>query len=326
MADKSSNTSAAYRTSDASACHRRTRSQSSRTKARRSRLPHETKRAIAAIGSARRRLPRPQPHAPDRHVARRAAWASSSTATKSSGRLCTPTCSTTTTRVCTRHSSTRHRQPSSDARLKNHVSTKAKQDPILESAAPPRGCRTCRTLGPMPSSLPHFKYHPEPLRTGAIEAREVTCACCEKQRPYVYVAPVYGDRDLDGLLCPWCIADGSAAAKLGASFADSHPLLKAGVPAAIAEEVSRRTPSYFSWQAEQWLAHCNDACEFHGDASREEVCSATVEAKKAWCQRYAKSEQEWDRLAASYAPAGDHALYKFVCRHCHAICFGWDLS
>lgn len=178
----------------------------------------------------------------------------------------------------------------------------------------------------MSEALPQFKYHPEPLRTGALEPRSIACACCGQRRQYVYVAPVYGERDLHESLCPWCIADGSAAAKLGASFADEHPLRKAGVPVSVIEEVNQRTPSYSSWQQEEWLTHCNDACEFHGDATAEELRNASAETKRAWCQHYGLAEAEWNHATQGYAPRGDQAFYKFVCRHCHAVLLGWDCS
>jgi len=178
----------------------------------------------------------------------------------------------------------------------------------------------------MSEALPHFKYHPAPLRTGALEARSITCACCGRHREYVYVAPVYGERDLDESLCPWCIANGSAATKLGASFADDHSLRKAGVPASVVEEVNQRTPSYSSWQQEEWLAHCNDACEFQGDATVEDVRNASAETKQAWRHHYGLTETDWDHATRGYVPRGDQAFYKFVCRHCDAVLLGWDCS
>ncbi|MGV8422639.1 CbrC family protein, partial [Pseudomonas aeruginosa] len=30
--------------------------------------------------------------------------------------------------------------------------------------------------------LPHFRYHPEPLASGSIEASATTCQCCGKAR------------------------------------------------------------------------------------------------------------------------------------------------
>ena len=89
-------------------------------------------------------------------------------------------------------------------------------------------------------ALPHFRYHPDPIRTGVVEASSGVCACCGQARGFVYTGPVYGEEELDDRLCPWCIADGSAAANLGASFADDWALVRAGVAREIVEEVNER--------------------------------------------------------------------------------------
>jgi uncharacterized protein len=178
----------------------------------------------------------------------------------------------------------------------------------------------------MTEQLPFFRYHPDPLATGAIEKSNVTCVCCGKARGMIYVGSVYSKTDLDGVLCPWCIADGSAASKFHAAFADSNPLIRASVPSNIVEEVHLRTPAYISWQQEHWLAHCNDACEFHGDASVDDVQSASEETKMHWMAYYHKDDADWKRIIDGYVPGGDSALYKFVCRHCGLVLFGWDLS
>ena len=154
----------------------------------------------------------------------------------------------------------------------------------------------------MSDTLPSFTYHPNPISTGSVERSAGTCRCCGQARGYIYVGPVYGLEDLHDSLCPWCIADGSAARALGAEFADARPLKQAGVAAAVTEEVHLRTPGYSSWQSEQWLVHCGDACEFHGRASPDELASAGV------------------------VPRGLSAPFKFKCRHCATVLFAQDLS
>ena len=74
------------------------------------------------------------------------------------------------------------------------------------------------------------------------------------------------EEELDERICPWCIADGSAAGRFGATYTDDHPLIEAGLPESIIEEVTQRTPGYHSWQAEEWKCCCSDACEYHGNA------------------------------------------------------------
>jgi uncharacterized protein CbrC (UPF0167 family) len=174
--------------------------------------------------------------------------------------------------------------------------------------------------------LPNFKYHPDPIASGVIKKSDKACLCCNKARGYIYTGPVYAIKDLNESLCPWCIDSGAASEKFGASFSDSYPLLKKGIAKTIVEEVTRRTPGYESWQQELWLSHCNDACEFLGDASDDDVANASPETVSQWMKEYSLGEIEWKNIAESYIPKSDSAIYKFRCRHCGLILFGWDCS
>jgi uncharacterized protein len=176
----------------------------------------------------------------------------------------------------------------------------------------------------MTESLPEFRYHPNPIATGVVELSDSICICCNRERGFIYKGPVYSTFQLRGRLCPWCIADGSAAAKYHASFADSYSLTQEGIPDSIIEEVNLRTPSYISWQQENWLVHCGDACEFRGDATSEDLALASSETKSDWMRRYRLSEKDWNSLTNGYRPGGDVAFYKFVCRHCRHTLLGWD--
>lgn len=181
-------------------------------------------------------------------------------------------------------------------------------------------------IGALNSQLPVFRYHPDPIASGVIQASTAQCACCGMQRGFIYVGPVYGEADLHDSLCPWCIADGSAASKLGASFADDYPLRRANVPGHIIEEINLRTPAFFSWQQEEWLAHCGDACAFLGDASVADVANATEATKLDWHARYELNEEDWQHITTGYTPRGAQSFYKFQCLHCSAILLGWDCS
>ncbi|MGJ7541899.1 CbrC family protein [Variovorax sp. LT1R16] len=178
----------------------------------------------------------------------------------------------------------------------------------------------------MSEPLPTFRYHPNPVATGVVKQSPAQCACCGRARGFIYVGPVYAVEDLRESICPWCIASGDAAEKFHASFADAHPLIQAQVPDSVVAEVHLRTPGYVSWQQEQWLTHCGDACEFHGDATVEDVMNASEETKSYWLAAHQQGEEGWRLATTGYRPGGDSALYKFVCRHCHQVLFGWDLS
>ena len=66
-------------------------------------------------------------------------------------------------------------------------------------------------------------------------------------------------------ICPWCIADGTAAARFGAAFTDAAGVGGYGdwddVPPSVVDEVSQRTPGFTGWQQERWWTHCGDAAE-----------------------------------------------------------------
>lgn len=177
----------------------------------------------------------------------------------------------------------------------------------------------------MADILPIFRYHPDPVETGMVVASDAACACCDRVRGCVYVGPVYAARDMRNALCPWCIADGSAAEKFDASFADPHPMIQDGLGDETVEEVCARTPGYDSWQQDCWLSHCDDACEFHGNASVADVRDASPESREDWRLRYRQGETSWSWATDGYQPGGCSALYKFVCRHCRQVLFGWDL-
>ncbi|MBZ2408973.1 CbrC family protein [Streptomyces sp. L06] len=118
------------------------------------------------------------------------------------------------------------------------------------------------------AGLPFFRYHPDPVATGSVRASTRTCACCGRARGWVYTATFYTAQEIDGPLCPWCIADGSAAARFTGEFTDSYGL--DGVSRAVLHEVTRRTPGFSAWQDPHWLTHCEDAAAFLGEAGYRE--------------------------------------------------------
>ncbi len=176
----------------------------------------------------------------------------------------------------------------------------------------------------MNEPLPHFAYHPDPVASGAVVPRSFICASCNRTRTHVYVGPAYATQDFSERVCPWCIADGAAARNLGVEFADAEALLASGVPQAVVEEVTLRTPGYVSWQGDQWLSHCNDACAFLGDASLADVENASAGTIGDWCRTNRQELQGWKAATDGYAPGGQPAFYKFQCRHCGTIRLGWD--
>ena len=110
-------------------------------------------------------------------------------------------------------------------------------------------------------------------------------------------------------LCPWCIADGTAAQEFEADFTtvDGAP---GDVPKPVLDEVVRRTPGFRGWQQERWLFHCDDAAEFLGRAGWAEVDAlpGAVDSLRA---------EGWSAEHLPYLSAeGDLTGYLFRCRHC----------
>ena len=116
----------------------------------------------------------------------------------------------------------------------------------------------------MSEPLPAFRYHPDPVGTGSVAASAKECRCCGRSRGYIYTLAPYTEEEVDEeSVCPWCIADGSAHAKLQAEFIDANGIPD-DVPEAVAAQLVERTPGYASWQTEEWRACCDDAAAYLG--------------------------------------------------------------
>lgn len=128
--------------------------------------------------------------------------------------------------------------------------------------------------------LPKFKYHPNPIETGAFKTdKEVICDCCGKSTRIYYTKPFYCIEKIDAL-CPSCIADGKASEKFDGEFQDYASIEgispNPNEPDTLnnkkaCKEVSQRTPGYSGWQQEVWLSHCDDLCAFLGYVGWEEI-------------------------------------------------------
>ncbi len=163
--------------------------------------------------------------------------------------------------------------------------------------------------------FPEFRYHPNPVMTGAIVKTDEECECCEKYRGYRAASAIYSIRDVE-TICPWCIADGSAAAKFDGEFSDSHPLLEDGVDKGIVKEVCERTPSFISWQQERWLSHCSDACIFLGGAKASDLNALAGEDLNEFLNAEYIIADDWPSILQAYSNGGGVAVYKFQCRGC----------
>ena len=170
--------------------------------------------------------------------------------------------------------------------------------------------------------LPSFKYHPDPLATGSVKADPDTpCLGCNRIRGYIYTGPVYTELNfiLDDHLCPWCIQDGNAARKFGATFTDTGEV--EGILNAVRTEVEARTPGFNAWQQDRWLACCGDAAVFLGVAGAEELKGdfpkAVPVVKRYLRQEFGLSKEEAEGFLDELRKDDEPSAYLFRCLHCN---------
>ncbi|EDY49186.1 conserved hypothetical protein [Streptomyces clavuligerus] len=166
-------------------------------------------------------------------------------------------------------------------------------------------------------ALPEFPYHPDPVATGVVVPSPAVCVCCGRARGHLYTGPVHAEADLGRGLCPWCIADGSAAGRFDASFTDGS-ILGEDVPLDVFSAVDRRTPGFRAWQAVQWFFHCGDGTAFLGEAGPDELAAhpdALGQLRRkasGWGWPPGQIEHHLNTLGTGSSASA----YLFRCRHC----------
>ena len=171
--------------------------------------------------------------------------------------------------------------------------------------------------------LPTFRFHPDPISTSSIAPSDAQCVCCNRSRGYVYVGPVYAEDEYDSCVCPWCIADGSAHERLGASLHDEASIGGGewdNVPASSIEEIAYRTPGFAGWQQEQWWSHCGEAACYLGRAGCAELQAAGADAMASIrASAGISSDAEWTRFLKALDKDGSPTAYLFRCSKCGTI-------
>jgi uncharacterized protein CbrC (UPF0167 family) len=165
---------------------------------------------------------------------------------------------------------------------------------------------------------PTFFYSPHAYSLGIIEQRNFTCPCCGETRTLCYTGNFYSADEVEAI-CPWCIADGSAAEKYDGSFVSDFEGLDPGPnglgaamsPSSMAQ-VSRHTPGYASWQGDVWLGHCGEACIFLRYVGSQELAPVWAEVRddavaSGWGEENIRDHMHKD---------GDMTGYLFRCQHC----------
>ena len=172
--------------------------------------------------------------------------------------------------------------------------------------------------------LPNFQYHPDPIATESVIESNAECVCCGKSRGYVYSGPVFAEDEFEDCICPWCIADGSAHEKLGASFTDEDGIGGYGdwdaVSPEIVEEVAYRTPGFSGWQQENWWTHCGDAAQFLGRVGKAELVTFGHAAINAIKESTGLDDgPDWEGFFNALDKDGSPTAYIFRCRKCGAL-------
>lgn len=162
--------------------------------------------------------------------------------------------------------------------------------------------------------LPFFKYHPNPLATGAFTQAQyaVVCDCCGCSTHIYYDGPFYAIDDIN-YLCPNCIASGAAAKKFDGAFQDDCCLESEVLDAEKVDELIHRTPGYSGWQQEYWRSHCGDFCAFIGYVGAAELKALGVLDEVLDDPQW--SEEEKDLIKTS-VNGGSLQCYLFKCLHC----------
>jgi uncharacterized protein len=175
-------------------------------------------------------------------------------------------------------------------------------------------------------TLPAFRYHPDPVHTGNVVARDITCGVCGLARDHAYIGP-YVSPDMhfenDDPLCPWCLADGGAARAWKASFVAPAYLsdaARAAMSAQRLDELEHRTPSYLCLQQDRWLDHHEEAAAYLGEIGSAEYAGLSAAAQMA--VRAAAGDDpdapptEADQVNKLRADGDGPAAYLFRCLHC----------
>ena len=139
-------------------------------------------------------------------------------------------------------------------------------------------------------------------------------------RGYEYHGPIYTAAELTGEICPWCIADGSAHIKFNAEFTDPAGIggydCPLSIPSEIVEEVSFRTPGFYGWQQEHWLACCGDAAAYIGRAGNNEIETMYADAITSIQQECGMIGNTWLDYFHIFDKDGSPSAYIFRCLHC----------
>ncbi|MBY0597819.1 CbrC family protein [Bacillus bingmayongensis] len=166
-------------------------------------------------------------------------------------------------------------------------------------------------------SLPSFKYNKNPLGLLVIREADGMCPVCRRKTGYVYDGPFYTtfDEEETENICPWCIANGFAAQKFDGEFNYSGEHMDVQNKE-YTDELFYRTPSYFSWQGEYWLSHCNDYCAIIDEVGWKEIAHLEHELNDDIEKIINKKKITREDFKGMLYKKGHFTGYLFQCVHC----------
>lgn len=169
--------------------------------------------------------------------------------------------------------------------------------------------------------LPKFKYSPNAYAIGVFDDVEGICSICNQSRKLKYVGSFYSMDEPD-YICAYCIQTGEAAEKYNGTFNDDMGI--EGVSNESAElhhpnidqnklfEVTKKTPSYNSWQQEVWLTHCNEPCAFIAYADGKDIQAYSYELQ----EDIENAGYDQADLKENLTKGGHLVGYLFKCLNC----------
>ena len=172
-------------------------------------------------------------------------------------------------------------------------------------------------------ALPSFRYYQDPFADGTFKVEpDIPCLQCSRLRGYVYTGPVHTEKNfiLENHLCPWCIADGSAAKRFGAIFNDAGTM--DDVTREVMKEIEERTPGFQTWQDWGWLTCCEDAAVFLGIAGTQELKRDFPDAIPAVMEHlsddYGLSDKDLKEFFEALSKEDQPTAYIFQCARCQS--------
>lgn len=169
--------------------------------------------------------------------------------------------------------------------------------------------------------LPTFRFHPDPVQSGAFEASSATCGVCGRARGYAYTGPCYVEDEFDAVLCPWCLADGSAFRRFGVTFAEIEP--KPGIDLAVAEEIEERTPGITSFNPIDWPVCCDAPMAYLEPAGHADIVARHAGLAQSLVAQLAAdlevSRQEAETMFRSLDRDQSPCAHVFRCAACKRL-------